>query len=291
MSQVCCGGRSSLPVPDPCDEAGASRTCHDACGTGEQVCQYGYWQRCVVPDATRPCSGVCGAGTETCTDDTWGACDAPLPIPPTLHATVRNIHAGQPDFFQTCCTSGGFDQGIVAAELGSDGTPVYAGDPDKGTLTTHGAAAFNAWFHDVPGVDLSTTIDLPFVAAAVPSGPDVFDDEAFFPIDDQLFGNQGGDHNYDFTVEAHAQILYGGGETYGFSSDDDLWVFLDGRLAVDLGGLHASMSASVDLDQLAGQLGLVKGQMFAFDVFYANREPTGAVLMMSVPQSDLWSCP
>ena len=288
--QAGCGARSSLPTPDPCSEAGTTRTCHDTCGQGEEVCQGGYWQACSVPDATRPCSSVCGAGVETCTDDAWGTCDAPLPIVPTLHATVRNIGPGQPDFLQTCCSPGG-DDTIVADELGADGTPVYTGDPDHGTPTTHGAADFQSWYHDVPGVNLTTTFDLPFVAPALPPGPNVFDDEALFPVDGQLFGNQGADHNYDFTIQAHAQILYGGGETWSFSSDDDLWVFVNRRLAVDLGGLHSSESQSIELDQLAGELGLVTGQIFALDVFYANREPTGAVLRMSIPQSDLWSCP
>ena len=313
-----CGARSALPLPEPCEKAGSRRGCSNACGGGQQVCQYGYWQICQVPVATRPCantcgagvescvdqtwlpcvvpaatrscSSVCGPGTETCADDAWGPCDAPVPVPPTLQATVRNIHLGQPDFLQACCT-GGVDPGIVASTLGADGTPVYAGNPTTGTLTTHGAADFQSWYHDLPGVDLSTTITLPFVPEAGQSGVNTFDNEAFFPIDNQLFGDQGNVHNEDFTLETHAQILYTGGETYDFSSDDDLWVFINRRLVVDLGGVHPSLFGSVALDDVAGQIGIVTGQTYALDMFYANRQPPGAVLVISIPQSDLWGCP
>jgi fibro-slime domain-containing protein len=311
-----CGGRTGLPLPEPCDDPGHARGCRNLCGAGTQVCERGYWQSCTVPPtsracsntcgageercvddawlacsvppAKRACSSVCGPGTETCTADAWGPCDAPLPGPPTLHAVVRNVLPSDPDFLQSCC-SGGNDPGIVASMLGSDGTPVYAGTPT--TLTTHGQADFAAWYHDVSGVNLSTSLDLPMTVMSGQPGFYTFQNAAFFPVDNQLFGDQGAAHNFDFTLEAHAQILYGGGETYFFSSDDDLWVFINGRLAVDLGGLHAAMDASVDLDQMAGQLGIAPGQMFPLDLFYADREPPQADLQISVPTTDLWSCP
>ncbi len=319
LLQARCGARSALTLPEPCAEAESQRRCSNTCGEGERICQRGYWQPCVVPTASRSCSNTCGpgeqscvddawlpcsvpvatrgcstacaAGTETCSDDAWGACSAAVPGPPTLSSTVRNIILNQPDFFTGCCT-GGLDPGIVASTLGADGTPVYAGNPITGTPTTHGAADFADWYHDVPGINLKTSLSLPLTPqqGAQPA-TNVFDNEAFFPIDGQLFGNQGADHNFNFTLESHAQILYLGGETYGFSSDDDLWVFLNHHLVVDLGGLHAGTSRSIDLDLVASAAGLVTGQTFPLDLFYANREPPGAVLMVSVPQSDLWGCP
>jgi fibro-slime domain-containing protein len=301
-----CGARTALPIAEMCGDAGSMRRCQDSCGEGEQVCQYGYWQPCVVPSATRscsntcgageqtciedgwlpcsvpvatrPCASLCGPGTETCADDVWGACNAALPVPPTLTATARNSPPGNPDFLQMCC-SGGPDPGIVASTLGPDDKPVYAGNPITGTFTTHGLADFNQWYNNGPGV-VPTTISLPFMPEAGMPGFNVFDNQAFFPIGD-----------IDFTVEAHARILYVGGESYGFASDDDLWVFINRTLAVDLGGVHPALSAGVDLDQMASQLGIVKGQMYPLDMFYANRQPPGAVLMISIPQSDLWSCP
>jgi fibro-slime domain-containing protein len=193
----------------------------------------------------------------------------------------------QPDFLDTCC-SGGLQPGIVAFNLGADGKPVYLGTPGP-VSTTHGAFYFNEWYNDVdvPGFNESMPYELAFMASPSVAGQFVFSQPTFDPL--MVVGDGGAIP--DFTLEAHGQILYVGGETYTFSSDDDLWVFINRRLAVDLGGLHPAVSKSINLDSLAGTLGIVKGQMFPLDLFYANREPPGATLMIDIPDTDIWACP
>jgi fibro-slime domain-containing protein len=187
----------------------------------------------------------------------------------SLSGTVRDFNDTHPDMERGGPI--GLDPGIVATTLGADGKPVYAG----GSIgSTTDAANFSQWYNDVPGVNQSKnfTIQLDDIG----EGLYQFSDSSFFPIDDQLLGNQGRDHNYHFTFEAHSGFVYQGGETLTLKTDDDAWVFIDDQLVVDLGGLHPATSASLNVDAL----GLTVGHLYDFDLFFAERQTTQSELTL-----------
>lgn len=180
-----------------------------------------------------------------------------------LKAIVRDFSVSHPDFEYTI----GDDLGIVQSMLGPDAKPVYAGNPT--TPTTTGKDNFDQWYNDVPGVNMAIPTEIPLMDAG--NGTYTFASNAFFPIDDQGFGNEGNIHNYHFTLEMRTQFEYKGGEVFTFTGDDDLFTYINGRLAINLGGVHGAQSSSVDLDARAAELGIVPGNKYSLDFFFAER--------------------
>ena len=181
----------------------------------------------------------------------------------TFIGTVRDFQASHPDFEFIIEV----DPGIVLPDLGSDGKPVYAGQ--DGNPTTNGQEAFDQWYRDVDGVNQSLPLEIALADAG--GGIFTYDNPAFFPIDNQAFGNEGNPHNYHFTYELRTTFLYQGGEIFRFTGDDDLFTYVNKKLAIDLGGVHGAMSQEIDLDGAAGALGITPGNVYSLDFFFAER--------------------
>ncbi len=177
---------------------------------------------------------------------------------------IRDFKHQHPDFESTV----GYDKGIVEFELGLDGRPVYA-HGDEGTLTTNGPDAFNQWYRDTPGVNIGIPATLQLTELS--PGFWQYASQDFFPIDNQGWGNQDFPRNYHFTLETHMQFFYTEGQTFTFKGDDDLWIFINGKLAIDIGGVHGEETQTVNLDDVADKLGIEPGNTYSFDLFFAER--------------------
>jgi fibro-slime domain-containing protein len=243
------------------------------------------------------CMAVCGDGviqsTEACDDGNLQSddgCSAACAVEPGF--TCSPVRASEPatqavtivyrDFRGFDLTGGhpdfehynGADRGIVGPMLGSDGKPVYASATT--TATTTGAANFASWYRDAAGVNLTYPGSLVLGRSA--AGTYVFDSSAFFPLDGRGFVAAGTEptrtngHNFSFTSELRYWFQYAGGEVLSFRGDDDVWVFINGRRALDLGGVHSAENGSVTLDAAtATSLGLTVGGTYGVVVFQAER--------------------
>lgn len=211
-------------------------------------------------------SGSMMAGAGGFSPTTSGAGGGGQRCSAVLLATVRDLMLSHPDF--ETFGGQGATTGLVETTLGADKKPVFK--QSGGQITS--AMTFAEWYNDVNGINQAFEVELQLVE--ITPGVYSYANSAFFPIDGQGWGNEGNPHNFHFTTEIHAEFEYLGGEVFTFNGDDDLWVFINNQLAIDLGGLHSSIEGSVVLDDAAGQLGIVPGNIYPMDLFHAERHTT-----------------
>jgi fibro-slime domain-containing protein len=153
--------------------------------------------------------------------------------------------------------------------------------------------SFSQWYLDVPDVNKTLLSTLTLKKNA--DGVYAYDNTAFFPIDALGFGDYASSgHNFHFTSEVRYWFEYHAAKnaTLTFNGDDDVWVFANGKLVVDISGTHGRTSdkvvvnaATTDMD--GNLLGLVEGKIYEIVVFQAERNTSASTYGLSLDDFEL----
>jgi fibro-slime domain-containing protein len=149
----------------------------------------------------------------------------------------------------------------------------------KGAITSKDS--FAEWFVDDPTVNVSTWHDIVLERDA--DGIYEYIEPTFYPIDDRLFGNEDRDHNHHFTYEIQAWGTYEAcaGQFIELRGGDGLWMFINGQLIIDLGGVQTNQRQLIEMDRL----GLTDGQLIEVVLFFANRNDGGSLFSL---RTNMW---
>lgn len=171
----------------------------------------------------------------------------------SLACMFRDMPVDHPDFSQFTGATNLFEPNIVEIKLGEDGTPTYAGHLTDGTITTTGADAFYEWFHtntsapnDHKGLVQLLTSRYGFAIHIA----------KFYPLD-YMYRTLPYEepeeptplslHSNGFTAHIHTQMEWNAVGTAVMGCDDACWLFINGSLVIDNGGIHRHRLGQVAL--------------------------------------------
>ncbi len=296
-----CDDNECLPFPK-CAPFDAQNNPGGTCKDG-QICEGDPGGHCPPDDLT------CGLGD----GGSGGFCDGKEVTANAFEyfdITVYDHDKG-PDF-GTHRSPGSVIKGMVQDDLDANGRPVFKAVPGMNNGCT-GCGWWNehigTWWSEKDAV---ATYPTKIKFNHLGNGVYKYSNTAFFPLngysikeyennvdygpfdlspwDDLVTGKKGiSKDSLNFYFGAHLSRTFeydaAPGQKFEFSGDDDVFVFVNNKLVLDIGGIHGAESGSFMLSDVAADLGIKKGHYIKLDFFIAERQMSGsqAIITVSIP--------
>lgn len=172
---------------------------------------------------------------------------------------------------------------VTGTDTKEHSVPIYgmAVDAYKSIVLTDdgsGTYSFEAGYSDNPKY-----VDYDRTNGTISQGTGGTATVGFYPLDGLGYEQSGlltktsaidATHNGSFTLRGESQFVYNKDSNlyFTFTGDDDVYMYINGTLALDLGGAHGRNSKTVNLNDLdATKYGLKEGQVATFTFFYMER--------------------
>lgn len=192
----------------------------------------------------------------------------------------EKIEPERRQFEWTMCGYGerGIEQGLMTPGLGTAGYPVAV----PGKNETNQGLDTDKWFDLVEGEteQESGTLQLRYNKDGATF---TFGADDFYPMDGVEFSHEDAvnkdGHNHLFTMRFAVPfvVLANGGEQFTMTADDDTFVYVNGQLAVDMGGVHDPTTGIIAIDGEGRVMAKVEDNDWVDTGVKLNRDETATI--------------